>query len=72
MLLHPRALLSLSVFISKWEECLSQRAAGKGEEEHESGPPMWLTTELLRVASAVAVAQPLAWELSRAAGAATC
>ena len=33
---------------------------------------MWLTTELLRVASAVAVAQPLAWELSRAAGAATC
>ena len=33
---------------------------------------MWLPTQLLGVASTVAVARPLAWELPYAAGAGTC
>ena len=32
---------------------------------------MWLTTQLLGIASAVAVTRPLAWELSYATSAAT-
>ena len=36
------------------------------------GLPVWLTAYLLGVASTVAVARPLAWELPYAAGAGTC